>query len=53
MATVSSGSPATVTGKNTILPQTNEGRGVLAMVVGLVLLGIGASVWQWRRSRKN
>lgn len=52
-ATVSSGSPATVSGKNTILPQTNEGRGVLAMVVGLVLLGIGASVWQWRRSREN
>jgi len=32
------------------LPQTNEGKGVLALMVGLVLLGVGTSAWQWRRT---
>jgi len=49
--TTSSSLPATAASQNHILPQTNEGKGVLALMVGLVLLGVGTSVWQWRRTR--
>ncbi|MFD1455544.1 prealbumin-like fold domain-containing protein [Levilactobacillus lanxiensis] len=48
--TTSSSEPATAAPQNHILPQTNEGKGVLALMVGLVLLGIGTSAWQWRRT---
>ncbi|WP_203638728.1 SpaA isopeptide-forming pilin-related protein [Levilactobacillus wangkuiensis] len=48
--TISSSAPATAESQNHILPQTNEGKGVLALMVGLVLLGVGTSAWQWHRT---
>lgn len=38
---------------NRILPRTNEGKTILAVLGGFLLIGSGLSLWQYRRTRKN
>ncbi|WP_288630676.1 LPXTG cell wall anchor domain-containing protein, partial [uncultured Levilactobacillus sp.] len=38
---------------NRSLPQTNEEQSLFVMLIGLGLLGISLSIWQWRRTHNG